>query len=262
MINAVTAVLNKGLPKRLLKPVAFTGPITGVALHGNSRVVVERIMNKLYSQVGQIGIGEFLWRHVSWLGIWVGFVAAVASIVGLLFSIQTTRTRDVTDSVARNEVVKLQEMTNREAELSRTKVQFLEEELRKTKEELARLTALTTVPSNKGAAAALVEQLARMQTAVDESTTRLDAFDKRSGNVAQRMTALEAVILAEPHKALELPLLKRDIQAFQQQFDRDINAVRAENAKAYDLMKWLLGLMALVSLSLVGTAISTVFKRE
>jgi hypothetical protein len=57
-------------------------------------------------------------------------------------------------------------------------------------------------------------------------------------------------------------MLKRDIQGMQQQFDRDLTSVRAENARVYDLMKWLVGLMALVSLSLLGTAVANVFKRE
>ena len=76
------------------------------------------------------------------------------------------------------------------------------------------------------------------------------------------MEKLETIILTDPQKALELPLIKRDLQAFQQQVGHDIDAVKSENAHVYDLMKWLVGLMALVSLSLVGTAVSSVFKRE
>ena len=70
------------------------------------------------------------------------------------------------------------------------------------------------------------------------------------------------MILAEPQKAIELPLLKRDFQSLQQQLDRDLNSLRAENARVYDLMKWLVGLMALVSLSLIGAAVGNVFRRE
>lgn len=78
----------------------------------------------------------------------------------------------------------------------------------------------------------------------------------------RRLGALEAVILTDPQKALALPLVKRDVEALQEQRRRDIESMRAENARSYDLMKWLIGLMALVSLSLIGTAAGHIFKRE
>ncbi len=42
----------------------------------------------------------------------------------------------------------------------------------------------------------------------------------------------------------------------------EIASVRAENARIYDLMKWIVKLMALVSLNLVGTAVGNVFRRD
>jgi hypothetical protein len=73
--------------------------------------------------------------------------------------------------------------------------------------------------------------------------SRLESIDQQSGAVSERMGKLEAIIMADPQKALELPLIKRDLQAFQQQFNRDLDAAKSENARVYDLMKWLVGLM-------------------
>jgi len=138
---------------------------------------------------------------------------------------------------------------------------MIQDQLEQTKAELERLSAQALAP-NRARSTELTRQLASMRTTVEKGDERMETFEKQTGAVDQRMAKLEAVILAEPQKALELPLLKRDLQAFQIQVDHELNGVKAENERVYDLMKWLVGLMALVSLSLVGAAVSNVFKRE
>jgi hypothetical protein len=76
------------------------------------------------------------------------------------------------------------------------------------------------------------------------------------------MARLEEVILADPQKAVAVPLLQRDISALDARITREVESLRGDNARIYDLMKWLVGLMGLVSLSLIGTAVGNLFKRE
>jgi hypothetical protein len=167
----------------------------------------------------------------------------------------------VHDLEARKELALLQGRAQEELELSRERSLTVQKDLQQTKLELERLNAQALAP-NTARSAELAKQLATMRATVENGDDRLGVLEKQTGAVDQRMAKLEGVILAEPQKALELPLLKRDLQAFQQQFEHDLNGVKAENERVYDLMKWLVGLMALVSLSLVGAAISNVFKRE
>jgi hypothetical protein len=73
---------------------------------------------------------------------------------------------------------------------------------------------------------------------------------------------LERAILPDAEKAISVPLLKKDLSSLQQQTSRDLETVRAESSRLYDLMKLLIGLMGLISFGLLGTAVGNVFKRE
>ncbi len=99
------------------------------------------------------------------------------------------------------------------------------------------------------------DNLTRIQSQVAVADSRLAILEKRS-------SSLESIIIADPEKAVSLPLLRRDFDSLKQQAARDVEALRAENTRVYDLMKWIVGLMGLVSLSLIGTAAGNIFKRE
>ena len=201
-----------------------------------------------------------------WISVVTGIIAVVASTVVFFYSAQQQRysatERDYAARERLQELYKLQEMTQLEAERSRQKSDEMQKQLEDARAELAHLSARSVVPGRGELSAEFVKQLSTLRTTVENVDSRLVGIDKQSGAVSQRMEKLETIIMADPQKALELPLIKRDLQAFQQQVDRDLNAAKSENARVYDLMKWLVGLMALVSLSLVGTAVSNVFKRE
>ena len=199
----------------------------------------------------------------TWIAVFAGLSGVVGSTVLAFYSNREQRAQVevVRDLEARKELELLQRRAQEQIERSQEQTLIIEKELQQTKEELERISAQALAP-NGVRSAELVKQLASMRATVEKGDDRMGTLEKQTSAVDQRMAKLEAVILAEPQKALELPLLKRDLQAFQQQFDHDLNGVKAENERVYDLMKWLVGLMALVSLSLVGAAISNVFKRE
>ena len=197
----------------------------------------------------------------------LGIIASVGSIVAFIYSFQLYQPSfRYYDSFVRERIEetvrKQQNAAQIEVDRIREKAERINIELQKTRDDLVRLSAQSGVTEQPEAADELVKQLTTMRTSVEKVASRLDSLDKQSGAIDSRMSKLETAILADPQKVLELPLLKKDLQAFQQQVDRELNALKTENARVYDLMKWLIGLMALVSLSLVGTAIGNVFKRE
>jgi hypothetical protein len=201
-------------------------------------------------------------RSLALLPIALGFIAAVVSAMMYGWVVLNKTTVPYADF---RERVKLDESLTAvkiEAARSRERAEAVEAELQRWSEQLARLAAKPVAPKGSEASAELAKQLLAMRITLERVAGRMDGLDKQSGAVNERMAKIEGVILGDPQKALELPLLKRDLQGLQQQIDRDLNALRAENARVYDFMKWLVGLMALVSLGLVGTAVSNVFKRE
>lgn len=64
-----------------------------------------------------------------------------------------------------------------------------------------------------------------------------------------RLQRIEHAILDDPAKALEVTLLRRDIDDMQEEYQEDLQSVRAEITRLYDFNKWFLGV---VIVGLVG----------
>lgn len=75
--------------------------------------------------------------------------------------------------------------------------------------------------------------------------------------ITQRQQKLENAILTSPSKALEIPLLQRDIENIKSLQKENIIAIKEGIDRVYDLNKWLLGAMAV---SVVTLAVSNFLK--
>ena len=73
-----------------------------------------------------------------------------------------------------------------------------------------------------------------------------------------RQERIEEVILKDPAKALEIPLLRNEIQAVRTSPQEQLATTRAEVDRIYDINKWLLGIIG-VSVPMLGpiTFVST-----
>jgi hypothetical protein len=72
-----------------------------------------------------------------------------------------------------------------------------------------------------------------------------------------REEKLEQTILANPSKALEIPLMQRDLESLRASQQANILAVKESVDRIYDINKWLLGGMAV---SVIALAIGNFFK--
>jgi len=84
-------------------------------------------------------------------------------------------------------------------------------------------------------------------------------FERRIAEVEKKQATLDRIILDNPQKALELPLLKRDVDAVKQSNEQAVASIRQSVDQVYDLNKWLLGSMAVGVLCL---ALSHFFRRK
>jgi hypothetical protein len=71
-------------------------------------------------------------------------------------------------------------------------------------------------------------------------------------DLASREKKIEAVILESPSRALEMPLLKRDIDSLREFQQSSISALKDGVDRIYDLNKWLLGAMAISIVTLAA----------
>ena len=81
-------------------------------------------------------------------------------------------------------------------------------------------------------------------------SSRMTALDVRE-------TKLEQVILADPSKALEMPLLRRDMDSNKEYNLASLSEVKAEIDRIYDLSKWLIGGL---TISIISLAIASLLK--
>lgn len=106
---------------------------------------------------------------------------------------------------------------------------------------------------------ALEERVDVLSQIPDEAkvASKLSEIERRSQELDIRMESLEVAILQDPSKALAIPLLRKEIDHLQETQEADVQAMREEIARIYDLSKWFVGLMFTMALSVAGLAINS-----
>ncbi|MEA3011618.1 MAG: hypothetical protein QOD42_163 [Sphingomonadales bacterium] len=80
---------------------------------------------------------------------------------------------------------------------------------------------------------------------------------ERLQNVEGRQARIEQVILNNPGRALELPLLRNDLDNMREVNAQSLTAIKASVDQIYDLNKWLLGAMAIAIIALAISSFLT-----
>lgn len=104
--------------------------------------------------------------------------------------------------------------------------------------------------------AAQLESLAKMPPEAN-ANIKLQAMDTTLTDLKTRQSKIEEVILSNPAKAIELPLLRKDLDSLKDAQQQGVTAIKQGVDQVYDLNKWLLGAMAV---SIVTLAISNLIK--
>jgi len=86
---------------------------------------------------------------------------------------------------------------------------------------------------------------------------QLKGMDVALNDLKTRHTKLEDAILTNPAKAIEVPLLRKDLDNLKDSQQQNLLALQQGVDRVYDLNKWLLGAMAV---SIITLAISNVLR--
>ncbi|HEX2076422.1 MAG TPA: hypothetical protein VHG08_01900 [Longimicrobium sp.] len=122
------------------------------------------------------------------------------------------------------------------AEKDREEIASIRAELQRTRDQIA---ALARAP----AGSELGVRINRLTVAVED--------------LQKRQLRLETAIGADPARALEVPLLRRDLENVRAAQTQYYEALRADVNRVYDMNKWLLGAMAI---AVVTLGISSLWK--
>jgi len=207
---------------------------------------------------------QFTSRIWSWSSIG-SLLTGVAGLV-VTFMILLTSAREQHDKVleARRSMGLIQFLRN-DLQQTEASIKKADAELQESRRRIAALEGQLAV-SHPGQvlapSRAVLQEIGAMKAAQEDLKTRLSQVAEVSHGTSVRIASLESVIISDPQKAVAIPLIQRDVAVLDARLTREIQAAQSDNARVYDLMKWLVGLMALVSLSLIGTAAGSVFKRE
>jgi uncharacterized protein (DUF3084 family) len=105
--------------------------------------------------------------------------------------------------------------------------------------------------------ASLRNQLQALSNVPDENkiAIQLKGMDTALTDLKARHAKLEDAILTNPAKAIEVPLLRKDLDNLKDSQQQNLLALQQGVDRIYDLNKWLLGAMAV---SIITLAISNV----
>jgi predicted phage-related endonuclease len=79
---------------------------------------------------------------------------------------------------------------------------------------------------------------------------QISQMEEATKGLGSRLDRLEAAILQSPAKALEIPLLQRDLENLRTAQQTNLQAVKDGVDRLYDINKWLLGAMAISIITL------------
>ena len=109
---------------------------------------------------------------------------------------------------------------------------------------------------------AIEKQLSTLSKITPETAAaaQLASVQKSFDDFSTRVNKLEQVILQDPAKALEMPLLRNQMESVKTGYQSDLFSIRQEIAQVYDLNKWFVALMFTMALGIIGLAITNFIK--
>ena len=159
---------------------------------------------------------------------WSAVVAILLSIIAAVLGFYTNKEAEMG---LKFENIKLSEVSN-------MSIGTLENDIIAIR---SRVEALSDIPQDVAVAAKLVE------------------IETQIASLTQQVTVINNAIMDSPGKALEIPILKRDISSLEKQYVSTTQALEREITRAYDTIKWVIGT---IILSILGLGASVFLKAK
>jgi len=75
--------------------------------------------------------------------------------------------------------------------------------------------------------------------------------------LSQMMESINSAIIDSPEEILALPLVKRDLTSFRNEYESEISSLRSEIQRVYDLTKWFIGLLFALAVGLLSLGLGS-----
>ncbi len=95
------------------------------------------------------------------------------------------------------------------------------------------------------------------------SALKFEKIDNQMSSIREDLeilTTIETAITANPERAMSIPILRRDVDAYKQNATEDLAATRQEIDRLYGLSQWFMGLMGTMAIGMISIAVTNVFR--
>jgi len=118
-----------------------------------------------------------------------------------------------------------------------------------------------TSPALQKELEALKAQLASLQEIPNDVkvSAKLEVFEAKITQFESQLNVINKAILQSPEKALEIPMLRRDIASLQKQYENSTESLEREIIGAYETIRWVIGSIVL---GILGLAASVFLKER
>jgi len=154
--------------------------------------------------------------------LWAATMGAVATIIGGVLSVFLVNTAKI-DEIKFNAEF---------AEVSALSTRQIEKEIESLKSKVATITVVS-------------EDVA--------VASKLSELETKMNSLSSDIAIINKVIMQSPEKALEIPILKRDLASLNKQYEATVEALEREITRAYDTIKWVIGTIVLGILGLAAS---------
>jgi hypothetical protein len=97
-----------------------------------------------------------------------------------------------------------------------------------------------------------LRQIALLNQDIDTITSSLTTM-------RSEIETINSALVTNPEKALTVPLLRKDVDELKAETQRDMDSLRGEMTRGYDLNRWLIGLILAV---LIGTVVNNAIQSK
>jgi septal ring factor EnvC (AmiA/AmiB activator) len=188
---------------------------------------------------------QLLWKEIKGSKLDLGFlVISLLAVLGTIFSFFAVGgDKGKIEALTRHDSAYIAKIKKEFDQLNTMQTSFsaIEVEIKSIREKINEITSLP--------------KEGKINLKISEIDKALTSFKKRQDDI-------ESVILANPKKALTLPLLEREIEIIKNNYDNDRSAIKTEIDRIYSLFQWFIGLMFTIAIGVLGLAGANVFRSK
>ena len=106
-----------------------------------------------------------------------------------------------------------------------------------------------------------VSNLKKNPTSNSGSSSSTSATQEKVEDLDKRISVIEQAVLDSPERALQLTLLRQEMDDIKSGYEKDLQNTRQEIDRVYDLSKWFIGLMFTMAIGLISMSVSNFLKK-